>query len=126
MEKITSFTINHLDLEPGDYVVSVGAGGAQATSSKAPGNGGATAVWRWISATEAETNLVARGGGVWCDNCATAPLIENCLLTNNFSYYFGGALSGPAVASNCLFRANGITYAASGNGGAARHCPQPP
>lgn len=67
------------------------------------------------------TSYVARGGGVWCDNCATAPLIENCLLTNNFSYYFGGALSGPAVASNCLFRANGITYAASGNGGAAAH-----
>ena len=67
------------------------------------------------------TSYVARGGGVWCDNCATAPLIENCLLTNNFSYYFGGALSGPAVASNCLFRANGITYAASGGGGAAAY-----
>ncbi len=67
------------------------------------------------------TSYVARGGGVWCDNCATAPLIENCLLTNNFSYYFGGALSGPAVASNCLFRANRITFAASGNGGAAAH-----
>jgi hypothetical protein len=67
------------------------------------------------------TSYVARGGGVWCDNCATAPLIENCLLTNNFSYYFGGALSGPAVASNCLFRANRITFAASGNGGAAAY-----
>ena len=32
------------------------------------------------------TSYVARGGGVWCDNCATAPLIENCLLTNNLSY----------------------------------------
>ena len=50
-------------LDPGDYVVSVGAGGAKATSSKAPGSGGDTAIWHWTSATVAETNLIARGGG---------------------------------------------------------------
>ena len=67
------------------------------------------------------TSYVARGGGVWCDNCAAAPLLENCLLTNNIAYYAGGALYGGALASNCLFRANGITYAASGGGGAAAY-----
>ena len=51
------------ELPVGDYLVSVGAGGAKATSSKAPGSGGDTAIWAWTSATEAATNLVARGGG---------------------------------------------------------------